>query len=67
MSHNGTRWKSAQERIPVHIDKKEAKRMDRFTQFAVCSAKQALKMAGSDFKDVDPFKAGVIILSLIHI
>lgn len=35
--------------------------MDRFTQFAVCSAKQALKMAGSDFKDVDPFKAGVII------
>jgi hypothetical protein len=24
MSHNGTRWKSAQERIPVHIDKKEA-------------------------------------------
>ena len=23
------------------IDKKEAKRMDRFTQFAVCSAKQA--------------------------
>ena len=44
-----------------YIDKKEAKRMDRFTQFAVCSAKQALKMAGSDFKDVDPFKAGVII------
>lgn len=43
------------------IDKKEAKRMDRFTQFAVCSAKQALNMAGSDFKDVDPFKAGVII------
>lgn len=44
-----------------YIDKKEARRMDRFTQFAVCSAKQALNMAGSDFKDVDPFKAGVII------
>lgn len=44
-----------------YIDKKEAKRMDRFTQFAVCSAKQALAMAGTDFKDVDPFKAGVII------
>ena len=42
-----------------YIDKKEAKRMDRFTQFAVCSAKQALAMAGTDFKDVDPFKAGV--------
>lgn len=44
-----------------YIDKKEARRMDRFTQFAVCSSKQALEMAGSDFKDVDPFKAGVII------
>lgn len=45
----------------VYIDKKEAKRMDRFTQFAVYSAKQALESAGTDFKDVDPFKAGVII------
>lgn len=44
-----------------YIDKKEARRMDRFTQFAVYSSKQALEMAGSDFKDVDPFKAGVII------
>ncbi len=44
-----------------YIDKKDAKRMDRFTQFALCSAKQALEMAGSDFKDVDPFRAGVII------
>ena len=44
-----------------YIDKKEAKRMDRFTQFAVCASKQAIEMAGSDFKDVDPFKAGVII------
>lgn len=43
------------------IDKKEARRMDRFTQFAVCSADEALKDAGSDFKDVDPFRAGVII------
>lgn len=43
------------------IEKKEARRMDRFTQFAVCSADEALKDAGSDFKDVDPFRAGVII------
>ena len=43
------------------IDKKEAKRMDRFTQFAVCSAKQALAQAGTDFADIDPFRKGVII------
>lgn len=43
------------------IDKKEARRMDRFTQFAVCSAKQALDMAGTDLKDLDPYRVGVII------
>ena len=43
------------------IDKKEAKRMDRFTQFAVCSAKQALAQAGTKFEDIDPFRKGVII------
>lgn len=45
----------------VCIDKKEARRMDRFTQFALYASVEALKNAGSDFKDVDPFKAGVII------
>ena len=44
-----------------YFDRKESKRMDRFTQFAVCSAKQALAQAGTDFSDVDPFKKGVII------
>ncbi|MBQ8107311.1 MAG: beta-ketoacyl-ACP synthase II [Ruminococcus sp.] len=43
------------------IDKKEARRMDRFTQFALCASLEALKQAGTDFSDVDPFKAGVII------
>ena len=44
-----------------YIEKKEAKRLDRFTQFAVVSAKQALEMAGSDFSDIIPYRAGVII------
>ncbi len=44
-----------------YIDKKEAKRMDRFTQFALCSAKQALSMAGTDLSDLDPYRVGVII------
>ncbi|MGN1305702.1 MAG: beta-ketoacyl-ACP synthase II [Oscillospiraceae bacterium] len=44
-----------------YIDKKEAKRMDRFTQFAVCSAMEALENAGSDLKDLDPFRVGVLV------
>lgn len=44
-----------------YIDKKEAKRLDRFTQFATVAAKQALEMAGSDFSDIVPFRTGVII------
>ena len=44
-----------------YIDKKEARMMDRFTQFALCASKQALEQAGTDFSDVDPFRAGVII------
>lgn len=45
----------------VYIDKKEARRMDRFTQFAVAAASQAMKDAGTDFADIDPYRAGVII------
>ena len=43
------------------VEKKELKKMDRFTQFALASAKQALKMAGSDLKDLDPYRVGVMI------
>lgn len=45
----------------VYIDKKEARRMDRFTQFAVAASKQAIDDAGSDLKDLDPYRVGVII------
>ena len=43
------------------IDKKEARRMDRFTQFALYSSYEAIKDCGTDFKDVDPFRCGVIV------
>ena len=42
------------------LDKKEAKRMDRFTQFAVPAALEAIDDAGTKFDDIDPFRAGVI-------
>lgn len=42
------------------LDKKEAKRMDRFTQFAVTAALESIDDAGTKFEDIDPFRAGVI-------
>lgn len=42
------------------LDKKEVKRMDRFTQFAVTAALEAIDDAGTKFEDIDPFRAGVI-------
>ncbi len=43
------------------IEKKEARKMERFTQFAVVASEEALKDSGTDFKDLDPFRVGVII------
>lgn len=45
------------------MDKKEARRMDRYCQFAVASATKAIEDAGTDFKDLDPFKIGVLVSS----
>ncbi|MBO5384630.1 MAG: beta-ketoacyl-ACP synthase II [Ruminococcus sp.] len=46
---------------PNCFDKKESKRMDRFTKFAVAASRESLDDAGSDFSDIDPYRAGVII------
>ncbi len=43
------------------FDKKEAKRMDMFTKYAVVAAHEAMEDAGSNFSDIDPYKAGVIV------
>ena len=43
------------------FDKKEARRMDRFTKFALVAAHEALEDAGTDFSDLDPYRAGVIV------
>lgn len=44
-----------------YIDRKEAKRMDLFTQYAVVAAQQAVAMSGIDFSTMDPYRAGVLI------
>ncbi|MEG2537021.1 MAG: beta-ketoacyl-ACP synthase II [Hydrogenoanaerobacterium sp.] len=43
------------------IDKKSSRRMDRYCQFALAAAKEAVADAGTEFKDIDPFRVGVII------
>ena len=45
------------------LDKKEAKRMDRYTQFAMASSKMAIEDAKLDMEKEDKDKVGVIIAS----
>ena len=42
------------------IDKKEARKMDRFTQYAVVAADEAIKSSGLDMEKEDPWRVGVI-------
>lgn len=44
-----------------NLDKREAKRLDRFSQFAVNAAVDAVKDAGLDFAKEDPWRCGSII------
>lgn len=46
-----------------YIDPKEAKRMDRFTQFAVVAADEAIADSGIDEAGIDPYRIGVIVSS----
>ncbi len=46
-----------------YIDPKEAKRMDRYTQFAVVAANEAIEDAGLDNAGYDPYRVGVIVSS----
>ena len=44
-----------------YIDKKEAKRMDRYTQFAVAAAKIAIEDSNLDMEAIDKERIGVIL------
>ncbi|WP_215222970.1 beta-ketoacyl-ACP synthase II [Echinicola shivajiensis] len=46
--------------IEQFIDRKEARKMDPFTQYAVISAEEAMKDSGLDLEKIDLSKAGVI-------
>lgn len=43
------------------FEKKEARHMDKFTKYAVVAAHEALTDAGTDFKDMDPYRVGVLV------
>lgn len=43
------------------IPKKDAKRMDRFTQFAVAASKLAVEDGGLDLETVDPYRFGCVV------
>ncbi len=45
----------------TYIDKKEAKRMDRFTQFAVAASKLAVEDAALNVDEVDADRFGVVL------
>lgn len=44
-----------------YIDKKEAKRMDRCTQFAVAAARMAFEDSGMDLEKTDRTRVGVVV------
>lgn len=47
--------------VTKYVDQREGKRMDRFTQFAVAAANQAISDSGLDFSKEDVFRVGVIV------
>ena len=47
--------------VEKFVDPREAKRLDRFTQFAVYAAANAIQDAGLDFDQLDRSKCGVIL------
>ena len=43
------------------FEKKEARHMDKFTKYAVVAAHEALTDAGTDLRDLDPYRVGVLV------
>lgn len=44
-----------------YLEKKEVRRMDRFTQFALCATKMAIADAGLNLDDLDKERLGVVL------
>ena len=49
--------------VADHIDKREARKYDRFTQFAIVAARQAFEQSGLNMDDEDTARMGCVISS----
>ena len=49
--------------VDYGIDFKEAKRMDRFTQFGIVASDEAIKDSGLNLSEIDPYSIGVMVSS----
>ena len=47
--------------VTKYVDQRESKRMDRFTQFAMAAARQAVEDSGLDFEKEDVSRCGAIV------
>ena len=47
--------------VTKYVDHRQGKRMDRFSQFAMAAASQAINDSGLDFSKEDVFRVGVIV------
>lgn len=47
--------------LTPYMDTKEAKKMDRYMQFALVAADEAVKDSGLEIEKLDPYKFGVIV------
>ena len=47
--------------VTKYVDRREGKRMDRFSQLAIAAAIQAINDSGLDFSKEDVFRTGVIV------
>lgn len=47
--------------VTKYVDRRESKRMDRFTQFALAAASQAISDSGLDFSQEDVSRVGVVV------
>ena len=44
-----------------YMEKREARKMDRFAQFALAAAQEAVEQSGLDFAQEDPYRCAVIV------
>ena len=49
----------------AHLGKKESRRLDRYAQFAVVAAREAVAQSGLRIADADPYRVGVVMATAI--